>query len=156
MIRRITTSHNALKGTVAGCPDNRGYLIISIYKKPHQVHRLIWFWHHGYFPEKGLDHSDQDKSNNRIENLREISQVCNLLNTSNRSNNTSGVKGISWCACRERWEAKIATDGKTHHIGRHGDFTEAVAHRLAAEQCLNWENCDSSSPAFRYMQEVSK
>lgn len=36
------------------------------------------------------------------------------------------------------------------------DFTEAVAHRLAAEQCLDWDGCDSTSPAYLYMKEYLK
>jgi len=29
---------------------------------------------------------------------------------------------------------------------------EAVAHRLAGEQALEWEGCDSSSDAYKYIQ----
>jgi len=28
----------------------------------------------------------------------------------------------------------------------------AVCARLAAEQCLDWERCDSNSPAYQYVQ----
>ena len=39
-----------------------------------------------------------------------------------------------------------------YHLGIFTDFTEAVAHRLSSEQCLNWSNCDSFSPAFKHIQ----
>jgi len=40
---------------------------------------------------------------------------------------------------------------KTKYLGRFSDFIEAVAHRLAAEQCLNWGNCDCASSSYRFM-----
>lgn len=29
----------------------------------------------------------------------------------------------------------------------------AVCARLAGEQCLDWEGCDSNSPAYKYVKE---
>ncbi len=47
---------------------------------------------------------------------------------------------------------QVTVDDRDRCVGRHKDFTEAVAHRLAAEQALDWSGCDSSSPAYQYMQ----
>lgn len=136
----------------------QGYRSTSIDGRRYQVHRLVWFWHHGYFPENNIDHIDRDKLNNRIENLREASKVCNARNCGNHSHNTSGVKGVSSCSKTARhgkpWKATIAINKKQRHLGVFADITEAVAHRLAAEQCLNWAGCDSCSPAYLYMKGV--
>ncbi len=55
-----------------------------------------------------------------------------------------------------KWRACIKLNGSTMHIGRFTDFSEAVLHRFAAEQCLGWEGCDSSSPAYQYVKTIIK
>lgn len=100
-----------------------------------------------------LDHIDRKILNNRIENLREVSNSCNMRNTGNPSTNTSGVKGVCWNKSKNKWRAEIKINSRMTHLGYFTDFTEAVAHRLAAEQCLNWECCDGCSPAYQFMKE---
>ena len=133
-----------------------GYLHTSIGKKIYKVHRLIWLWVEGYLPENQIDHINRDSLDNRWCNLREVSQQCNVRNTGNFSHNKSGVKGVH-LRRSGGLGASIKMGGKSYNIGYHGDdFVEAVAYRLAAEQCLDWEGCDSSSPAYQYMQKFIK
>ena len=150
---KVSTCNRIKVGDIAGTVNGKGYIQIKIDNKIYYAHRLAWLFVYGYFPEHGLDHEDRDKSNNRIDNLREASNQCNLRNTGNRSNNTSGVKGISFHKADQKWYAQICLDSGTYHLGLFTDYTEAVATRVAAEQCLNWSNCDSSSPAYRHMQK---
>ena len=44
------------------------------------MHVAVWVWHKGCFPTKQLDHIDLDPTNNRIENLREVSGSENQMN----------------------------------------------------------------------------
>lgn len=152
LIRRTSQGRRGKGGDVAGSLNSDGYMDTGVDGKLYRNHRLIWLWHYGYFPEHGLDHIDRDKLNNRIENLREASPSCNQRNTETRANNTSGVKGVSWCKRARKWRARIKINGEDIHLGYHDDPTEAVAHRLAAEQCLDWEGCDRNSPAFVFMR----
>ena len=145
---------NRKMGGVAGSTNAAGYLLIGISGKRYRAHRIIWLWFYGYFPETDIDHINRVKSDNRIENLREVSQTCNSRNCEVSGNNKSGVKGISWCIMYGKWLSKITAANKHKHIGRHTDLTEAVAHRLAAEQCLDWEGCDNNSSAYQYMKRV--
>ena len=138
-------------GTEMGCGSN-GYVLIRVDRRLYRAHRLAWLYVHGYFPEHGLDHIDRDTTNNRIDNLREVSQVCNLRNCGNRVNNTTGVKGVHWHKQIGKWRAVIAIPGRQPSLGVYNDFVDAVCARLAAEQCLGWEGCDSSSPAYRYVK----
>jgi len=140
-------------GDVAGSTRKDGYIQISIDNKLYLAHRLAWLYTYGYLPENFLDHKDRIRHHNWIKNLREASQQCNLRNTGNRKNNKSGVKGICFYNPNQKWQAQIKVNGKNSHLGHFTDFTEAVAHRLAAEQCLNWSTCDSSSPAYQYIQK---
>ena len=143
----------AKKGNVAGTIDSYGYFAIQVDGELYRAHRLVWLWHHSHLPENNLDHINRIKSDNRIKNLREASQQCNRRNTGNPNTNKSGVKGVykhpSWSV----WQAGIRVSSKNYHLGTFDDFGEAVLTRLAAEQCLNWEGCDSSSPAYKYALE---
>jgi len=149
---KFSTNKRIKVGDVAGT-DSRGYIRIMIDNKKYLAHRLAWLHYYGYFPEHGLDHKDRIRHHNWIKNLREASQQCNLRNTGNRGDNTSSVKGVFFDKARQKWRALIYLDSGGYHLGSFTDFTEAVAHRLAAEQCLNWSTCDSYSPAFQYMQK---
>lgn len=71
------------------------------------------------------------------------------------SHNTSGIKGIYWNKEKKgKWRVQITVNRKHKYLSRHDDFTEAVAHRFAAEQCLNWGDCDTNSISGNYLKEV--
>ena len=141
-------------GDLAGYFSSRGYIQIGIDRGLYLAHRLAWLYVYGYFPEHGLDHINRCKIDNRIYNLREASQSCNMRNSPIRRCNTSGVKGVCWCKRNSKWHSQIGIDRKVYHLGFYSSFDEAVCARLAAEQCLNWSGCDSSSPAFKYVQKI--
>lgn len=149
LIRKVAQSNCVKIGDTAGSLSY-GYLETGVDGGRYMVHRLIWLWHHGYLPENNIDHIDRIKSNNKIENLREASQSCNLRNCGNFKHNTSGIKGVFWDKIQEKWRSSIKVMGNNKDLGRYGDKNEAVLARLAAEQCLHWEGCDSSSPAYKY------
>lgn len=140
------------KGEVVGHVGSGGYIIIGINYVEYRAHRLAFLYMHGYLPESFVDHIDRDRANNVWLNLREVSQQCNLRNTANSKRNTSGCKGVSWHKNNSSWCATITVNFKSFRVGCSVDFIEAICHRLAAEQCLGWADCDSSSPAFQYIQ----
>ncbi len=154
LIWAVLDKHNKrVLGKRAGSA-HQGYKKTRIKGRLYTNHRLIWLYHHGYMPENDIDHIDRNTLNNRIENLREVSRMCNLRNTGNQKNNTSGVNGVGWCKQTQKWSAYIMVMSKGNSIGRFSDFSEAVCHRLAAEQCLNWVGCNTTSPAFLYVQKM--
>jgi hypothetical protein len=147
------------KGKIAGCKTPEGYIQIRINKNIYLAHRLAWFYVNGYDSEYSIDHIDNNplhRHHNWISNLREVSKQCNARNSGNRKNNISGVKGVSWDNNRNKWITHIKINNKLKNIGRFKDFDEAVCHRLAAEQCVNWEGCDSCSPAYKYIKNILK
>lgn len=153
LVRRIRTSSCSPSGSVAGTLNANGYLRVFIDGRLYSCHRIVWMWHYGYFPEHEVDHINRNRSDNRIENLREVTGSCNRRNTGNPVTNTSGVKGVCWHKPSGKWQAGICFGGRNVFIGRHNDFFEAVCMRLAAEQSLGWDGCDSSSPAFKYVHK---
>jgi len=141
----------AKSGARAGTINNQGYWFICISGMKFLEHRVVWAIVNGYLPENQIDHIDRDKLNNKIDNLRETSGMCNLRNTGNPKNNTSGVKGVCFSVKANKWISQIKVDSVVGYLGSHVSFQEAVLHRYAAEQCLDWSGCDSSSPAYKRM-----
>jgi len=139
-------------GTEAGSVTNQGYVHVQIGRMRYLAHRLAWLYTYGFFPENSIDHINRKRDDNRLENLREVSNSCNIRNSKSRINNTSGVRGVCWDKASQRWQADIKVNGKKIGLGRNECFVEVVAHRLAGEQAVEWAGCDSTSDAYKYMQ----
>lgn len=59
-------------------------------------HILIWFYVHGQWPAKIVDHIDVNGANNQAKNLREATRSENALNRSGaNANNRCGFLGVS-------------------------------------------------------------
>jgi hypothetical protein len=128
LIRKISVTSNARVGDVAGSPIKGGYVQISINDRRHLLHRLIFLYHHGYLTSgMEIDHIDGNTSNNRIENLREVTHTQNQQNGKIHSNNTSGVKGVLWDKKARRWRSNIRIGGKQKYLGLHITLEEAAA-----------------------------
>lgn len=81
----LDTRHSAVKiGQVAGRINSEGYRKIKIDGQMYSAHRLAWFYQFGEFPSKQIDHINQNKSDNRICNLRLATNAQNQMNTPNR------------------------------------------------------------------------
>lgn len=131
--RKITRSHNAKAGSIAGWVDDMGYVRISIDGRKYRGHQLVWLYVHGYIPEQDTDHMNQIRSDNRICNLRLATRSQNNQNRRLESRNTSGAKGVSWCKRRRKWLVQIMVDGKNKFVGYYVELTAAAAARKAAE-----------------------
>lgn len=69
-----------IAGAVAGSLKREGYWRIGLDGKQYAAHRLAWAYVYGVWPKHGLDHRDRDKTNNRIDNLREATNAQNAQN----------------------------------------------------------------------------
>jgi hypothetical protein len=103
-------------GDVAGYQRKDGYVYICVDKKIYLAHRLVFMFFNGYFP-KEIDHINNKKNDNRIENLREITHLQNQWNHPKKSSNTSGFIGVDLCKRTGKWRAQIRQDSKKKHLG---------------------------------------
>lgn len=138
--RTVFRSSNAKKGDVAGSLTVNGYFEISIDNIRYLAHRLAFLYMIGHFPEHNIDHINGIRNDNKWCNLREVSQSCNIRNGKIHFDNKSGVTGVFWYTKPRKWAANIFK-GKRKWLGCFKNFDEAVCHRLAAEQCLDWKDC---------------
>ena len=60
-------------GHIAGSISAEGYCRVKYNHITIQAHRLAWFYYYGEFPNFIIDHIDNNKTNNRIQNLRVLS-----------------------------------------------------------------------------------
>lgn len=135
--RKVSTAHNVKVGDVAGSLGGAGYLNIMVCSRKYQAHRLAWLHHFGEWPKLTIDHINRDRSDNRIVNLREVTNKQNGQNRSKSSNNTSGHPGVYWNKQNSKWRATITHNQKYIHLGYFSILEDAVAARKAAEK-LYW------------------
>ncbi len=121
-----------------GNPDRHGHLRVSVNRKKYSVHRIIWIMHNGAIPV-GLviDHKNQKRNDNMLENLRVVTQQQNLRNSKTRIDNRTGTTGVRWNKDIKKWTADIKSPIRTTlYLGSYETINEAIAARRAAELCL--------------------
>ena len=116
--------YKAYNGKKAGHIHRSGYWRLKINKESYQAHRVIFAMHNGYMP-KQIDHIDGNKSNNKIENLREATPSQNGWNRFLQKNNKSGIKGITWRKDCNRWLAQVRVNYKIFYLGLFEDVEKA-------------------------------
>jgi hypothetical protein len=139
---KVSNNNRVKIGDMAGYTSKKtGYTQIKINRKLYQAHRLVWLYIYGALPEKEIDHIDHIRTNNCINNLREVTRQENSRNTRIRSNNHSGVTGINWHKQTFRWQVRIHDlGGCSQHIGYYVNFEEARKARSEAEQQYNYHH----------------
>jgi hypothetical protein len=122
-VRSLTKNRSPYTG-------KNGYCYISLCKngkqKTHYLHQLVWDAF-GDQPRNGfklqIDHIDENKMDNSINNLR---LVTHRQNNSRHKNKTSQYVGVSWHKLNQKWLAQMKIDGKIRHLGYFS--TEYLAH----------------------------
>lgn len=123
----------ARSGMIAGTWSKRqGYRYIKINYQTYIVHRIIWLYFYGEWPES-IDHINGVRDDNRIINLRNVSQQENLRNRALTSRSQTGIHGVHWRSIRNKYRSYIAHNHKFVTLGHFDDFFEACCARKSAE-----------------------
>lgn len=114
-------SYCPVSGDLRGVRNNvirkkhlNGYIECQVYyaTKPFFIlgHRLAWYLYYGDLPINSIDHIDGNKSNNRIDNLRDVT------NQQNHWNRTT-AKGYYLHKSVNKFCATITINKKNKHLG---------------------------------------
>jgi len=110
-------------------PNDKGYMSIELRddngnRKKFQSHRIVYKAFHPEWDimdncrDNSIDHIDQNKTNNHIDNLRVVTHQKNSFNTN--------AKGCFYHKAYKKWRALIGLNGKRIHLGTYK--TEEEAH----------------------------
>lgn len=131
----------AKTGTAWGSVGKRGYGRVLVTGKGYYIHRLVWLWHHGKWPDHQIDHIDGDPLNNRIENLRDATNRENACNPVTNPVGRSGYRGVYRSVYRSKkngkWIARINVKGRLIHLGYYDDPAIAHDHYRWARICYD-------------------
>lgn len=135
--RLVKRSHNAGCGSV----NTHGYVVISLLNKPYYAHRLAWLYCHGEMPKGQIDHINGDRSDNRLENLRDASVEINQQNLRKaQKNSKTGLLGVMYMGKNRRgksYASRVHHNGKRHDLGYFETPEEAHEAYLIAKRRLH-------------------
>jgi hypothetical protein len=135
--RKITKSNRAVAGSLVLNKYNK-YMVIGIDNKNYYLHRLAWLYIYGEWPKNDIDHINGIKSDNRIENLRDVTKSVNMQNLIKKTNkNQTDYLGVSFCKKSKKWYSRISVNKKQITIGRFNSPELAYESYLKAKRELH-------------------
>lgn len=133
---RVKLSNRTASFSICGCKQYRrngqplGWTV-RVNKKLYYAHRVVFKLH---FPDVRIDgliidHLNGNPFDNRIENLRLVTQSLNMKNICKRSDNKSGVTGVSFYSRDGTWRVSW-TEKEKRKQKFFKKFEDAVQYRL--------------------------
>jgi len=119
--------HPDLLGKEAGTValfNKKPYCNIQINGKKHKRSRLVFMYINGRFPYPCVDHINGDSTDDRPENLREVTVLQNAWNTKDFKRRIKLPKGVRNTAAG-RFQARITYMGKQLHLGAYDTIEQA-------------------------------
>ena len=153
-IKKSSPKSRIAIGSDAGSISYWGYIVIEIDSERYQAHRLAWLYMYSEWPKDQIDHINGIKVDNRIENLRDVTNSENHKNMRMLKNNTSGIIGVTWNKKSKRWQAQIVVNKTTKCLGLYSDKNDAITARQAANKKYGFhENHGKPVPDNYWMDE---
>ncbi|MGK9174164.1 HNH endonuclease [Yokenella regensburgei] len=110
------------RGSYRGCwtkgsKHNAGYRFFIINGKRHLAHRIAFLLYYGCYPSGVIDHINGIKDDNRIENLRDVSQAENMKNQKIVLERKSKFSGCFLSSRKNKWRAEARINSKRFGLG---------------------------------------
>jgi HNH endonuclease len=127
--RDVSRYHASRNGQEAGCPQRsrrKSYWMVGIDGKLYLRGRLIFLAVHGRWPTPCLDHINGNSLDDRLENLRECTQLQNAWNHKGRRKKSDLPMGVR-ATPHGKFAARIAFKGTMLHLGHFESAAQAAA-----------------------------
>lgn len=150
--------YNPSKGTFinrmnrfVGSMINTGYMSISG-RKPMLAHRLAYQNYHGEIP-KGLviDHIDDDKCNNRLDNLACVTQGENLRKCWQNRRRFTTRRNMAGVKATERATSETKTFTSIMKAAKHYGINPGIVHFVCNKLRASGRTKDGKVIAFEYL-----
>ncbi len=121
---------------------DKGYYQVCLNKtkirKCFGIHRLVAMAFLNHTLEgmsKVIDHINDDKTDNRLENLQVVTQRFNACKTQGRY--SSQYKGVSWHKKMQKWISYISINGKLKYLGSYKcELVASIAYQNKLKEIL--------------------
>lgn len=123
-----------LVGKRAGTDDGKGYTIIKVDQVIYPAHVLVWLHAKGEWPQHEIDHINGEHSDNRIENLRDVTRGVNAQNIRRPQSGKPSALPLGVSPSRGLFVAQIRIAGRQTNLGRFATPETAHAAYLAAKR----------------------
>lgn len=138
---RISTPSRCVRvGDKAGYGSTSGYRRVYVGGRHYFMHRLAWLYVYGAIPDGCIDHINRVRQDNRIANLRVVTNKQNSENAGKKPSNKSGIKGVSWRKRERKWCAQIMHNHKKIWLGSYSTVQEAAEAYQTAARKLHTHN----------------
>jgi hypothetical protein len=120
-------NNDKVKQIPSGSISKNGYVTIRVMSKLYYAHRLAWLYNFGAFPNQHVDHINNVRTDNRIDNLRDVSRYGNNQNLKKaQKNNKTKFLGVSFSGNKQSpYRARIFINGIQKQIGLFQSAEEA-------------------------------
>lgn len=126
-------AHHRVKGKEAGNANKAGYIDLRYKDKRMYAHRVAWLLTYKEWPKGHIDHINGVTGDNRIGNLRVVTNQQNHKNMKRHKGNGSGATGVYWSKRAKKWQAYICVDYKQIYLGVFAELDDARIARKEAE-----------------------
>ena len=116
--------------------NDQGYIIAFLEGTKYRAHHLAWLYVYGVLPKGQIDHINGNRTDNRIKNLREVTNQDNSKNSKLYSTNKTGYVGVG--LLNGKYRAFITINYKSYHLGMFDTLEEAIAARATASNKHNF------------------
>lgn len=132
LYRRVRDT-DEFRSKPAGTKTKTGYIQIYVDGKLYLAHRIIMLLVNKSLSDNcQVDHIDHNRLNNKLNNLRAVSQSGNMRNSGRRSDSSTGVTGVVYHKQARKYMASIFIDGKRIYLGLFKTLGEAATARQDA------------------------
>lgn len=119
-------------GQQVGGDDGHGYKMCMLLGHKFKVHQIVWLILKNKIQTLPLDHINRNRTDNRIENLREVTDQQNIFN---QSSNVREYSGVTKPNKSNKFIARLQINGKKIFLGSFDTKEEAaIAYQIASKK----------------------